>query len=149
ALDRVRKDDRRLPDVLGRSLERGVDLAVVVPATGQVAYLIVREVRDDGPQSRVAAEEVLARIGARLHRVSLELPVRRGVHLVDQDAVNVLGEQRVPVPAPDHLDDVPACPPEEGLELLDYLSVAADRSVEPLQVAVDDEDEIVEFLPGG
>ena len=40
-------------------------------------------------------------------------------------------------------------PSVEGLELLDDLAVAPHRSVEALQVAVDDEDEVVEVLPAG
>src|SRR6266567_9015317 len=59
ALDGVGQDHRRLADVLGRRLERGVDLAVVVPAAGQVAELVVAQVGDHGPQPRVIAEEVL------------------------------------------------------------------------------------------
>src|SRR4051812_40487752 len=58
-------------------------------------------------------------------------------------------EQRVPAPAPDDLDDVPARAAEHGLELLDDLAVAADRAVEALQVAVDDEDQVVELLARG
>ncbi len=149
ALDRVREDHGGLADVLHRRLERGVDLAVVVPAAGQVAQLVVAQVGDHRAQPRVAAEEVFPDVLAGLHRVGLELPVRGGVHLVDQDAVGVLGEQRVPVPAPDHLDDVPARAPEDRLEFLDDLAVAADRPVEPLQVAVDHEGEVVQFLAGG
>ena len=38
---------------------------------------------------------------------------------------------------------------EVGLELLDDLAVAAHRAVEALQVAVDDEDEVVELLAAG
>jgi hypothetical protein len=55
-------------------------------------------------------------------------------------------EQRIPVVAPDHLDHVPAGAAEEPFELLDDLAVAANRTVEPLQVAVDDEDQIVELF---
>ena len=44
------------------------------------------------------------------------------------------------------LDHVPARAAEDRLELLDDLAVAADRAVEALQVAVDDEDEVVEAL---
>ena len=92
---------------------------------------------------------MLADVLAGLHAVGLELAVRRGVHLVDQHAVGVLGQQRVPVAAPDDLDHVPARAAEERLELLDDLPVAAHRAVQPLQVAVDDEGEVVQFLPGG
>src|SRR4030081_1301132 len=35
-------------------------------------------------------------------------------------------------------------PPDPGFDLLDVLAVAATRSVEPLQVAVDDPDQVVE-----
>ena len=149
ALDRVGQDDGRLADVLGGRLERCVHLAVVVAATGQVADLVVGQVLDHGPQPGVAAEEALPGVGAGLDRVGLELAVRGGVHLVDQDAVGVLGQQRVPVTAPDHLDHVPAGPAEDRLQLLDDLAVAADRPVEALQVAVDHEGEVVELLPGG
>ena len=55
-------------------------------------------------------------------------------------------EEVVPPAAPDDLDDVPARAAEDRLELLDDLAVAAHRTVEPLQVAVDDEDQVVELL---
>ena len=64
-------------------------------------------------------------------------------------AVLVAREQRVPVRAPDHLDHVPAGAAELALELLDDLAVAAHRAVEALQVAVDDEDQVVELLARG
>ena len=51
--------------------------------------------------------------------------------------------------APQALDDVPAGAAEVGLELLDDLAVAAHGAVEPLQVAVDDEDQVVEPLASG
>ena len=39
--------------------------------------------------------------------------------------------------------------PEIAFQFLDDLAVAAHRAVEPLQVAVDDEDQIVQILAGG
>src|SRR4029079_14682421 len=68
---------------------------------------------------------------------------------VAQGAVVVAGEQVVPLAARDDLDDVPAGAAEEALELLDDLAVAAHRSVEALEVAVDDEREVVESLVRG
>ncbi len=148
ALDRVGEDDRRLADGLGRALERRVDLAVVVAAARQVAQLVVGQVLDHAQQARVRAEEVLAGVGPGLDRVGLELAVRRRVHRVDEHAVDVAGEQLVPLAAPDDLDDVPAGAAEARLQLLDDLAVAADRPVEALQVAVHDEGEVVELLTG-
>ena len=149
ALDRLGEDHRRLAHVGARRGERGVHLAVVVPAARKAAQVVVGPVLDHAPQPRVAAEEVLADVRAGLHRVGLVLPVGGLVHLVDQHPVTVTGQQRVPVPAPDHLDDVPAGSAEVRLELLDDLAVAADGAVEALQVAVDDEGEVVQLLAGG
>ncbi len=61
----------------------------------------------------------------------------------------VLGEQPIPVGTPDHLDHVPAGAAEDRFQFLDDLTVAADRAVEPLQVAVDDPGEVVELLARG
>ena len=97
-------------------------------------------------QPRIGAEEVLAEVRAGLDRVLLILAVDDFAHALDEQAVVVGREQRIPVAAPDHLDDVPAGAAEDRFELLDDLAVAADRAVEPLQVAVDDEDQVVELL---
>src|SRR5205823_10881621 len=95
------------------------------------------------------AEEVFPDVGATLDGVLLVLAVDGGVHLVEEDAIHVAGQELVPLRAPDDLDDVPPAAPEHGLELLDDLAVAAHGAVETLQVAVDDEDEVVEPLPRG
>ena len=97
----------------------------------------------------VLAEEVLAHVGAALALEVLVLAVDALFHALQQLAALVLGEQRVPAAAPEHLDDVPAGAAEHALELLDDLAVAAHRAVEALQVAVDDEDQVVEALAAG
>ena len=149
ALDRLGEDHRRRALVLGRGLVGGVDLAVVVAAAAQLGEVVVGEVLDQLAEARVRSEEVLADVRAAGHRELLELAVEGLVHLLDEDAVHVAGEQVVPLAGPDDLDDVPAGAAERRLELLDDLAVAADRAVEPLQVAVDDERQVVEALAGG
>src|SRR3990172_12398384 len=104
---------------------------------------------DERPEARVGAEEVLPDVGAAGDRELLELPVDGLVHLVDEHTVDVTGEGLIPLATPDDLDDVPAGAAEQALELLDDLAVAADGSVEALEVAVDDEDEVVEPLASG
>ena len=138
--------DRRLAVVLQRGGVGGVDLAVVVPAAAQAPDLGVAHRLDQRFRARVATEEVLADVAAVVGLVGLVVAVRGDVHEVDQRAVPIGGEQRVPLAAPDHLDDVPARAAEERLQLLDDLAVAADRAVEALQVAVDDEREVVQAL---
>jgi hypothetical protein len=66
------------------------------------------------------------------------------LHPLQQNARLVLGEQRVPRRAPYDLDHVPARAAEDPLEFLDDLAVATHWAVESLQVAVDDEDQVVE-----
>src|SRR5262249_41743240 len=125
------------------------ELAVVVTAARERLQLLVGEVLDQLAQPWVGAEEVLADVRAGLDRVLLELAVGRRVHAVDEHAVDVAREQVVPGPAPDALDDVPVRGAELRFELLDDLAVAAHWTVEALEVAVDDEDEVVELLAGG
>ncbi len=149
ALDGVGEDHGRLAVVLHRGLVRRVHLAVVVPTALEVPDLLVGEVLHQVLRARVASEEMLPHVGAVVGLVRLVVAVRRLVHQVDERAVAVGVQQRVPLAAPDHLDDVPARAAEVGLELLDDLAVAADRAVEALQVAVDDEGEVVEPLAGG
>ena len=92
---------------------------------------------------------MVADVRAVLDAVTLELTVDGVVELVQQHAVVVLRQQLVPLRAEDDLDHVPAVAAEHGLELLDDLAVAANRTIESLQVAVDDEDEVVELLAAG
>src|SRR5207237_1051779 len=70
-------------------------------------------------------------------------------HALEENAARVAGDQGIPLATPQHLDDVPARAAENALELLNDLAVAANRPVEALQVAVDDENQIVELLPSG
>ena len=89
---------------------------------------------------------MLAHVGAVLALEVLVLAVDALFHPLQQQARLVLGEQLVPAGAPHDLDHVPAGAAEDAFELLDDLAVAAHRAVEPLQIAVDDEDQVVELL---
>src|SRR5581483_9143377 len=110
---------------------------------------LVREMLDHLEQSRIGSEEVVAEIGPALDEIFLVLTVGDFAHAADQQAVTVVLNQAVPVTAPDDLDDVPTCAAENGFELLNDLSVATNRAIEPLQVAVHHEDQIVEAFARG
>ena len=148
ALDRLAENRRRASgaEILRGGAIRGIELAVVVAAARKGVQLVVGEVGDHLTQARVGSEEVLACVVAVFHRVTLELAVDSGVHAIEQHAVLVLCEQFVPLGTPDHLDHVPARAAEHRFEFLNDLAVTAHRTVETLQVAVDDEDEVVELL---
>jgi hypothetical protein len=149
ALDGLREDDRRLALDAGSGLIRGVHLAVVVAAALQAPDLLVGPALDKSRGAVVPAEEVLANECAVLALVGLKVAIRGVVHQADERAVAILGQQLVPFATPHDLDDVPSRAAEEALELLDDLAVATDGAVESLQVAVDDESEVVELLARG
>jgi hypothetical protein len=92
----------------------------------------------------VLAEELLPHVSAVACLVDLVLPIDGLLHQAPQFARVVFGQQRIPARAPDDLDDVPPGTTEGRLEFLDDLAVAPDGSVQALQVAVDDEYEVVE-----
>ncbi len=149
ALDGLGEDDRRLALVLGRRLVGRVELLVVQAAAAQLAPdVFIGPVLDHGSRALVTSEEVVADELAVLGAVRLEVAVGSRVHEAHECAVGVHLQQLVPAAAPDDLDDVPARAAEEGFELLDDLAVAAHRTVEALQVRVDDERQVVEALVG-
>ena len=117
-----------------------------MPAAAQRPDLGVGPVLDQLGGLRVLAEEMLADVGAVARLEGLVVAVDGLVHQLPQLARVVLLEQLVPARAPDQLDHVPAGAAEGALELLDDLAVAPHRPVEPLQVAVDHEDQVVEPL---
>ena len=79
----------------------------------------------------------------------LQLAVNGAAECIGQFTVGVACKQWVPVGAPQQLDHIPAGTTEQRLEFIDDMAVAAHRSVESLQIAVDDEYEVVEFLARG
>jgi hypothetical protein len=124
----------------------GCPLWFIVTAAVEAPDVLVGHVGDHLLELWILAEEVLASVGAALGLEVLVLAVDALFHHTAQQAVGVARQQRIPARAPQHLDDVPAGAHERGLELLDDLAVAAHRTIEALQVAVDDEHEVVELL---
>ena len=148
ALHRVGEDNGRLALGLQGALVGGVHLAVVVAAAAQVEDFLVGHVLDELLGALVAAEEVLAHVGAVVGLEGLVVAVLGGVHDVDKRAVLILLQQLIPLAAPDHLDHVPAGADEKALQLLHDLAVTAHRAVQALQVAVDHERQVVQAIQG-
>ena len=108
-----------------------------------------RHMRDEVAHFRVLIEEVRQIVGAVPRAERLILAIDGGGEPAQQRVVDVSGEEGVPFRAPQHLDDVPACAAKGHLQFLDDLAVASHRPVEPLEIAVDDEGQIVELLARG
>ncbi|SLM99327.1 Alkyl hydroperoxide reductase subunit C-like protein [Brachybacterium faecium] len=145
-LDGLRQDHGGSAGVLdGRPIGR-IHLAGVVGASPERPEIVVGESADQVLRHRGAAEEVVPQEPAGFAAERLVVAVERLVHDADQLAGLILRQQRIPAPAPEHLDDVPSGAAEEALELLHDLAVAAHGPVEPLEVAVDHEGEVVQLF---
>src|SRR5437868_1078219 len=94
-------------------------------------------------QAWIAAKQVVTEIGAALDEIFLILPIGDFAQPPHQNPVAIVADQTVPVASPNHLDDIPASPTEDRLQLLDDFAIAAHRSVQALQVAVHYENQIV------
>src|SRR5258708_34000111 len=97
-------------------------------------------------QTRVGAEQILAEVGSTLDEIFLILSVADFSQTPHQQSVAVGANQAVPIRSPDDFDDVPSRAAEDGFELLNDFAVAAHRPIEPLQVAVYDENQIIEIF---
>src|SRR6266852_1521968 len=87
---------------------------------------------------------MLPHVGAGFDDELLVFTVDKFAHALDEQAFGVALENGIPLAAPQNFDDVPARSAKRRLELLNNLAVASHRAVEALQVAVDDENQIVE-----
>mmetsp|Transcript_11979 Transcript_11979/g.24808 ORF Transcript_11979/g.24808 Transcript_11979/m.24808 type:complete len:205 (+) Transcript_11979:290-904(+) len=130
------------------------------PRHGRVDLLVVvtpgeHEGRD-APSVREVRHAVCKPVGLE-HLLPQQRPILpRGVALaiaigaarqdLDELAVVVVADKVIPHVAPDKLDAVEAGTSEETLELLDHLGVPATEAVQPLVVAVDYHDEVVQLL---
>ena len=140
------EDHGRLPFVRMCDGIRRVQFAKVMTAAFQGIHLRRGHVRHKLLELRCLIKEVPLIVDTIIGAQSLILPIHGRRELTQQGVMAVTGKQRVPVGSPQHLDDVPARAGEQRLELLDDLAIAAHRAVEPLQVAVDDKNQIVELL---
>src|SRR5579872_2112079 len=75
ALDGARENDGRRALVFKRSSIRGVDLPWIVPALAHGSQRLIRQVFDHLQQPWVAAENMLANVGAGLHADLLRFAV--------------------------------------------------------------------------
>src|SRR5207237_3450966 len=101
-----------------------------------------------GNKLGILAEEMLADVRAGFDGIFHVLPIDNLAHALHQQPALVGGQERIPVASPNDFYDVPAGAAESRLQLLDDLAVATHRPVQTLQVAVDDEDKIVESFAG-
>src|ERR1039457_5853521 len=135
--------------MLNRALIGVVDFLRIVSAPAQSEDFFVGHVFHQLQQLGIFAEEFFSDVGAVLGFEALILAVQSLTHALDQKAAGIASEQWVPIAAPENFDDVPAGASEGSFQLGDDLAVAADGTIQALQVAVNDKDEVVQFFARG
>ena len=120
-----------------------------MPSTVQAPDVFVRHVCDHLGEFRVLTEEALPDEGPVFRFESLVFTVDRLFHALFQQAFGVAHQQWIPVGTPDQFDHVPAGAAEFSFQFLDDLAVTPHRSVQALQVAVDDKHQVVQPVPPG
>src|ERR1700728_1259487 len=118
----------------------------IVSTQSHARQLFIRKVFDHFQKTGVSTEEILAEVSATLHKIFLVLAVADLSQPPHEQSVTVVAYQAVPVRTPDAFDDVPSRAAEDGFEFLNNLSVAAHRTIEALQVAVHNENQIIQIL---
>ena len=145
----MRQDHGRLTFGLLRFLQCSVDFLRIVTTAVQSPDLLVSPVSDQGSGFRIFAEEVLTNVSAVFGFEGLVVAVNGFVHQLNQLTAGVFTQQLIPTAAPDNLDNVPASTTEDAFQFVNDFAVTGDRAVQTLQVAVDDEDQVVQFFTGG
>ena len=128
---------------------RGMDLDRIVAAATQPVDILVRQMRRQLRELRILVEKVFAVESAVGRRQRLKFAIHRFVKCTQQKHLRVAREEGIPIGAPQQLDHVPACAGEQPFEFLNDRTIAAHRAVEPLQVAVDNEDQVIKAFACG
>src|ERR1019366_4445533 len=94
--------------------------------------------------ARIATKKVLANIGTAFGFECLVITIGGAVHQIDEGAITISCKEFIPLAAPDDFDDIPTRATENRFEFLNNFAVTSDRTIEALQVAVDNKVEIIE-----
>ena len=135
--------------VLNCAQVRVVDLLWIMAAAVEVRDLLVGHSRDEFKNFWVLSEEVLASVPASFSLAALVFTVDGLFHPFQEQTGAVARQQIIPIAAPNDFNYVPSGATKDAFELVDDLAIAAHRSIEALQIAVHNEDQIVELLARG
>ena len=117
-----------------------------MPAAIETPDLVIRHIGYHRREFRVLAKKMLAGKRAALGFEILVFAIDAFFHPLAQQPLVVACQQRVPARTPDDLDHIPAGAEKRRFQFLDNLAITPDRSVESLQVAVNNKYQVVQFF---
>ena len=89
---------------------------------------------------------MLSGIRATIELTVLQFTIADFVHPLEKKTRLVTLQQRIPASPPNHFNHIPASTAENTLELLNNFTVAANRPIQSLKVAVNDKVKITQAL---
>src|SRR5579863_383239 len=132
ALDGAGENYGGRPPVIHGGFVGGVNFFRIMAAKAHAAERVIGHAFNHFQQSRVAAEKVLADVGAGFNDEFLRLAIEHFAHAANESAVGILLQKRIPVASPHDFDNVPARAAESCFEFLNDLTIATDGTVKAL-----------------
>ena len=132
AFDCLGENDRRSAFVIEGGAIGCVHFNRIVPAQPHPRKLVVGKMLNHLEQTRIGAEQVLPEVSPALHEKFLILPVSDFTQTAHQNSIAVIGDQAVPIAAPDALNDVPPGAAKDGFQFLNNFPVATHRPIQAL-----------------
>ena len=121
---------------------------IVTPTLEAVDLLVGHALRQPH-QGFVLPKKVLSVVAPVFGGKGLHLPVHGVGKGFEQGPLGVSGQKAVPVAAPHQFDDLPTRSRKQPLQLINNAAVAPHRAVQPLQVAIDHPNQVVQALACG
>ena len=113
-----------------------IHLVRIMAAAVKPVDVVVAEMLHHPQQLRILGEKIVPHVLSALRFEVLVFTVHGSVHRTLHQTLTVFRKQRVPMPAPDNFDDIPAGTSKVPFQLLDDFSVATHWPVQALKIAV-------------
>src|SRR5690606_6746757 len=125
-----------------RSIKGGIHLVGIMATTIKAPNFLIAHAADHLKQFGVLAKKVFAHISTIIGLIGLVFTIYGFFHDTTQNTFFVASQQRIPVTAPNQLNDIPATATEITLQFLDDFAITTNRAIKTLQVAVDHKNKV-------
>ena len=133
----VRQDDGGLALVSRCSRISRMNFDQIMAAAFQSVNLLIAQALSELGKLGVLAKEVVAVKTPIFCGEGLHLSVHRVGKGASQRLLGIPSKQAVPVAAPNEFDHIPSCTAKEFFQFVNDASVAANRTIQTLKVAID------------
>ena len=127
-------------------VECSINFMRIMSTPVQSPYILIRHIGNHIQQFRVFPKKMSPCICSTLSFKSLILPIYSFIHTPAKKTLRVSCQQRIPIRTPNYFYNIPTCSPEFSFKFLYNFPVTSYRPVEPLQIAVNYKNKIVQIF---